>query len=134
MYLRSQGFKARRVGSSHLEARLFHGATMTREDFRARWNARLTECATLGILVDGERFCREVLADFDAVIRADDDRLLSLADASEASGYWADHLRRLYRQAYLRVSVGGGGFSLGRLTFRGNRSRTAYGRSVTTTR
>src|SRR5437879_6160033 len=71
---------------------------MTREEFRARWNARLNECARLGILVEGERICREVLADFDATIRAEDDRLLSLTDAAEASGYCRDHLRRLYRQ------------------------------------
>ncbi len=74
---------------------------MTREEFRARWNARLTECVRLGILVDGERFCREVLADFDAVIMSDDDRVLSLADAAEASGYCSDHLRRLFRQGVL---------------------------------
>jgi len=74
---------------------------MTREAFRARWNARLTECVRLGILVDGERFCREVLADFDAVISAEDDRVLGLADASEASGYSSDRLRRLYRQGAL---------------------------------
>ena len=74
---------------------------MTREEFRARWNARLTECVKLGIQVDGERFCREVLADFDATIRAEDDRLLNLADAAEASGYCSDHLRRLYRQGAL---------------------------------
>src|SRR2546422_11665687 len=71
---------------------------MTREEFRARWNARLNECARLGILVEGERICREVLADFDATIRAEDDRLLTLTDAAEASGYCRDHLRRLYRQ------------------------------------
>jgi len=74
---------------------------MTREEFRVRWNARLNECARLGIHVDGERFCREVLADFEAVISAEDDRLLSLADAAEASGYCADHLRRLHRQGGL---------------------------------
>src|SRR5437899_2054016 len=53
-----------------------YGAGMTREEFRARWNARLTECVKLGILVDGERFCREVLADFEALISAEDDRVL----------------------------------------------------------
>ena len=74
---------------------------MTREEFRARWNARLNECVRLGIHVDGERFCREVLADFEAVINAEDDRLLSLTDAAEASGYCADHLRRLHRQGVL---------------------------------
>jgi len=74
---------------------------MTREEFLSRWNARLTECTRLGILVDGERFCSEVLTDFDAVIRAEDERVLSLADASEVSGYSSDHLRRLYRQGAL---------------------------------
>src|SRR5213594_2879200 len=71
---------------------------MTREEFRTRWNARLNECVRLGIHVDGERFCREVLVDFEAVISAEDDRLLTLTDAAEASGYCRDHLRRLYRQ------------------------------------
>jgi len=52
-------------------------------------------------MVDGERFCREVLADFEALIIAEDDRLLTLADASEASGYSPDHLRRLHRQGAL---------------------------------
>src|SRR5437879_8423329 len=79
----------------------FQGAAMTREEFRARWNGRLSECVRLGILVDGERFCREVLADFDAVIKSEDDRVLGLADAAEASGYCSDHLRRLYRQGVL---------------------------------
>ncbi len=74
---------------------------MTREEFRARWKAGLTESVRLGILVDGERFCREALADFDAAIMSEDDRLLGLADAAEASGYCADHLRRLYRQGVL---------------------------------
>ena len=74
---------------------------MTREEFRAPWNARLAECLRLGILVVGERFCREVLADFEALISAEDDRILGLADASEASGYSPDHLRRLYRQGAL---------------------------------
>src|SRR5438128_10546827 len=74
---------------------------MTREEFRARWNARLNECVRLGIHVEGERFCREVLADFEAVISAEDDRLLNLADAADASGYCRDHLRRLHRQGVL---------------------------------
>jgi hypothetical protein len=56
---------------------------MTREEFCARWNARLTECVRLGILVDGERFCREVLADFDAVISAENDRVLGLAERQD---------------------------------------------------
>src|SRR2546422_3102311 len=88
---------------------------MTREEFRARWNVRLNECVRLGIHVDGERFCREVLADFEAVLSAEDDRLLSLTDAAEASGYCSDHLRRLYRQGVLAGGSRGGGnfFTLG---------------------
>src|SRR5438876_8432322 len=74
---------------------------MTREEFRTRWNVRLNECVRLGIHCDGERFCREVLTDFEAVISTEDDRLLSLGDAADASGYCRDHLRRLYRQGVL---------------------------------
>ncbi len=70
---------------------------MTREEFRTRWTERRAECVRLGSLVDGERFCGEVLADFEAVIGAEDDRLLALAEASELSGYSVDHLRRLHR-------------------------------------
>ena len=74
---------------------------MTREEFRTRWTARRAECARLGSLVDGERICGEVLADFEAVISAEDGRLLALADASELSGYSVDHLRRLHREGAL---------------------------------
>lgn len=75
---------------------------MTREEFRSRWSTRLDECARLGSLFDGERVCREVLADFDAVVEAEDQRLLPLADAAEMSGYSRDHLRRLHREGALR--------------------------------
>ncbi len=74
---------------------------MTREEFRAQWNARLKEWSRLGVQVDGERICQEVLADFEAVIQAEEDRLLCLSDAAEASGYCVEHLRRLHRQGAL---------------------------------
>src|SRR5881628_1783285 len=93
---------------------------MTREEFRARWNVRLNECVRLGIHVDGERFCREVLADFEAVISAEDDRLLSLADAADASGYCRDHLRRLYRQGVVPGERRGRRIFFRSATFRGS--------------
>ena len=74
---------------------------MTREEFRERWNARQAECARLGIWLDGERACREVLADFESVIEAENGRILSVAEAAEASGYSPEQLRRLYRQGAL---------------------------------
>ena len=75
---------------------------MTREEFRSHWNARLDECARLGSLLSGERVCRQVLADFDSVLEAEDQRLLPLADAAEMSGYSRDHLRRFHREGALR--------------------------------
>jgi len=70
---------------------------MTREDFVARWRTRLSEWGRVGALVDGAKVCDEVLADFEAVTRAEDDAELSLSEAAAESGYSSDHLRRLHR-------------------------------------
>src|SRR2546430_5932010 len=70
---------------------------MTREDFLTRWRTRQSEWALIGALVDGARVCEEVLQDFEAVTRAEDDAELSLSDAATESGYSSDHLRRLHR-------------------------------------
>lgn len=70
---------------------------MTRQDFITRWSARRDELARLGAQVDGAKLCDEVLADFEAVITAEDEALLGLQDAAAHSGYSADHLRRLHR-------------------------------------
>ena len=70
---------------------------MTRHDFTTRWRARRDELARLGAHVDGAKLCDEVLADFEAVITAEDEALLSLHDAAARSGYSSDHLRRLHR-------------------------------------
>jgi hypothetical protein len=70
---------------------------MTREDFVVRWRTRLNEWARIGALVDGARVCEDVLQDFDAVTRTEDDAELSLSDAAAESGYSSDHLRRLHR-------------------------------------
>jgi hypothetical protein len=68
-----------------------------REDFTTRWRARREELARLGAQVDGSKLCDEVLADFEAVISAEDEALLGLQDAAARSGYSSDHLRRLHR-------------------------------------
>src|SRR2546427_7397216 len=70
---------------------------MTREDFVVRWRTRLSEWARIGALVDGARVCEDVLQDFEAVTRAEDDAELSLSEAATESGYSSDHLRRLHR-------------------------------------
>src|SRR2546425_9202749 len=70
---------------------------MTREDFVIRWRTRLSEWARIGALVDGGKVCEDVLQDFEAVTRAEDDAELSLSEAAAQSGYSGDHLRRLNR-------------------------------------
>ncbi len=70
---------------------------MTREDFVVRWRTRLSEWARIGALVQGARVCEDVLQDFEAVTRAEDDAELSLGEAATESGYSGDHLRRLHR-------------------------------------
>lgn len=74
---------------------------MTREEFVVRWPTRLSEWARIGALVDGARVCQDVLEDFEAVTRAEDDAELSLAEAAARSGYSSDHLRRLHRRGEL---------------------------------
>jgi hypothetical protein len=74
---------------------------MTREDFVVRWRTRLSEWARIGALVDGARVCEDVLQDFEAVTRAEDEAELSLSQAAAESGYSSDHLRRLHRKGRL---------------------------------
>jgi len=76
---------------------------MTREDFVTRWRSRQTEWARIGALVDGARVCEDVLQDFEAVTRAEDDAELSLSEAAAQSGYSSDHLRRLHRHGKLQA-------------------------------
>src|SRR5881396_4019519 len=74
---------------------------MTREDFVIRWRTRLSEWARIGALVDGAKVCENVLQDFEAVTRAEDDAELTLSEAAAESGYSSDHLRRLHRKGQL---------------------------------
>ena len=70
---------------------------MTREAFVTRWRTRQSEWARIGALVDGARVCDDVIQDFEAVTRAEDDAELSLSEAAAESGYSSDHLRRPHR-------------------------------------
>lgn len=74
---------------------------MTREDFVVRWRTRLSERARIGALVDGARVCEDVLQDFEAVTRAEDDAELGLSEAAAEWGYSSDYLRRLHRKGQL---------------------------------
>ena len=74
---------------------------MTREDFVTRWRTRQSEWVRIGALVDGARVCEDVLQDFEAVTRAEDDAELTLSEAAAESGYSSDHLRRLHRLGHL---------------------------------
>src|SRR5437016_2013799 len=74
---------------------------MTREDFVTRWRTRQSEWARMGALVNGASVCEDVLQDFEAVTRAEDDAELSLSEAAAESGYSSDHLRRLHRKGQL---------------------------------
>lgn len=77
---------------------------MTRDEFAVRWRTRLAEWARVGALVDGAKLYEEVLADFEAVTRAEDNGELSLSEAAAESGYSSDHLRRLHRLGKLPAS------------------------------
>src|SRR5437016_13768566 len=70
---------------------------MAREEFVIRLRTGQSEWARIGAVVDGARLCEDVLQDFEAVTRAEDDAELSLSEAAAESGYSSDHLRRLHR-------------------------------------
>src|SRR6266566_10025867 len=72
-------------------------AMLATKDFVTRWRTRQNEWARIGALVDGARVCEDVLQDFEAVTRAEDDAELGLSEAAAESGYSGDHLRRLHR-------------------------------------
>lgn len=74
---------------------------MTREEFVVRWRTHLSEWARVGALVDGAKLCQDVLQDFEAVTRAEDEAELTLAEAAVESHYSQDHLRRLHREGKL---------------------------------
>jgi hypothetical protein len=72
---------------------------MSPEEFAAKWSNEANAMRHLGALVNGAALLTDVLHDFDAVIRGQADELLTLTEAARESGYSADHLRLLIRQA-----------------------------------
>jgi hypothetical protein len=80
-----------------------------------RWIKRRDELRNLHANVDGATICEEVLADLDALQRAEHDTVLKLSDAAAMSGYSIDHLSRLLREGKL-PNVGRKGAPRVRLT------------------
>src|SRR2546430_12762091 len=70
---------------------------MTRDEFVLKYTVLCDTFAQFGNLVEGDKLCRQVLADFEAVVTAEDEALLGLEEAAARSGYSTDHLRRLHR-------------------------------------
>ena len=64
---------------------------------RARWLARRDELRRLHALVDGAELCDALLDELDEIVSESADEPLSLQEASEESGYSADHLAREVR-------------------------------------
>jgi predicted DNA-binding transcriptional regulator AlpA len=84
-------------------------------DFIQRWQERAAEFERYRASVDGAVLCREMLTDLAAVQAARANRVLSLSEAAEWSGYSEAHLARLVKQAKLPTLRPVG--SRGRLTF-----------------
>src|SRR2546421_1061472 len=103
---------------------------MTREDFLTRWRTRQSEWARIGALVDGARVCEDVLQDFEAVTRAEDDAELTLSEAAAESGYSSDHLRRLHRLGKHPLIARGGTCSSARVIYRGSQRRPSSHRTI----
>ncbi|MDQ6768964.1 MAG: hypothetical protein M3Z54_03140 [Gemmatimonadota bacterium] len=70
--------------------------------FRERWLARRDELRALHALVDGAELCDKMVTELDDALRAEHSAVLSLREASRASGYSPDHLGRLIRTGVLR--------------------------------
>ncbi len=64
----------------------------------AKWTAEAEAMHRRGVLVTGAGLCRELLADFQAVMAGQVDPLLSLPEAAGRSGYSVEHLGRLVRE------------------------------------
>src|SRR2546430_14522068 len=75
---------------------------MTREEFRAKWNARRSEWEKLGVLVNAAKLCEEFTADFENVLTSQDEAVLNTNEASAITGYSREQLLGLYRQGKLR--------------------------------
>jgi hypothetical protein len=66
----------------------------TRAELRAKWEAKRREHARYGSIVNAEAIIAELLDDL-AELDAEDDELVTLAQAAYMGGYSVDHLQRL---------------------------------------
>lgn len=67
-------------------------------EFLAKWRAEAEVMRRRAASVNGAALLDEVLADFEAVSQREADESLNLQQASQESGYSADHLGRLVRE------------------------------------
>ena len=71
---------------------------MTREEFQAKWKARLEEWRKLGVVADGVMIGEEITADFESVMTSHDEAVLNTNQAAAMSGYSRAQLLHLCKQ------------------------------------
>ena len=76
---------------------------MREAELIAKWEARAAEYDQVGAQVSGATLCRTFLEDLASVRAANEDRVLSLAEAAALSGYSTAHLARLVKQGKLQT-------------------------------
>jgi len=64
----------------------------------AKWTAEADSLRRLGAQVDGAKLIEAIVADFQAVNRAEDSEALTLIEAARESGYTPEHLGKLLRR------------------------------------
>lgn len=74
---------------------------MTRQEFRDAWEARREEWSRRNATMPAGPLLAEVLADLDAVDRAEGAELLSLTEAAIRCGFNRDSLARMIREGRL---------------------------------
>jgi len=75
---------------------------MTREEFRAKWNARRAEWEKLAALVSGAKMCEELIADFENVLTSHDEAVVNTNEAAAMTGFSRAQLLRQYKDGRLR--------------------------------
>jgi hypothetical protein len=70
---------------------------MTSDDLLAKWSGQAETLRRLGAHVDGAKLIEAILADLEAVARAEAAQALTLDEAARESGYSAEHLGKLLR-------------------------------------
>lgn len=70
---------------------------MRPDELRAKWAAEGHRMRQRDDYVRGVVLCEEFVADLEQLVEIEEERLLSVREAAERSGYSADHLARLVR-------------------------------------